>query len=123
MSYFQIKNENGYVLDHVFQGKWRSSLTFSPNELKESQFWYFYRPPFYHNNGYGFIGSKEFFKKRNVLAISLGEDVQDNGKYGNIGCGVSLGDTKSNRFFYWIGFFNCNQNIQKNVVILKLCLH
>ena len=91
MSYFQIKNENGYVLDHVWQGKRKSPLIFSPNGLKDSQFWYLYRPPFYNNDGYGFIGSKKYFKKRNVLAISLGDDVKKNGKYGNFGCGVSLG--------------------------------
>ena len=81
MSYFQIKNENGYVLEHVWQGKHKSPLTFSPNGLKDSQFWYLYRPPFYNNNGYGFIGSKKYFKKRRVLAISLGDNVEENGKY------------------------------------------
>ena len=92
MSYFQIKNENGYVLDRVYdRATGTSSLIFSPNGLKDSQFWYFYRPPFDNNNGYGFIGSKKWFKNRQVLAISLGEDVKDNGKYGNIGCGVSGG--------------------------------
>ena len=103
MMYFQIKNENGYVLERVYdrtKGNRTSSLIFSPNGLKDSQFWYFYLPPFDNNNGYGVIGSKKWFKNGKVLAISLGEDVKDNGKYGNNGCGVSGGIEKSNRFFH-----------------------
>ena len=103
MMYFQIKNENDYVLERVYdrtKGNRTSSLIFSPKGLKDSQFWYFYLPPFDNNNGYGVIGSKKWFKNGQVLAISLGEDVKDNGKYGNIGCGVSGGDRKSNRLFH-----------------------
>ena len=77
-----------------------TSLMFSKNGLKDSQFWYFYLPPFDNNNGYGVIGSKKWFKNGKVLAISLGEDVKDNGKYGNNGCGVSGGIEKSNIFFH-----------------------
>lgn len=93
MSYFQIKNENGYVLEHVYDDDEdvKNSLIFSPNGLKDSQFWYFYLPPFDNNNGYGVIGSKLRFKNGQVLAISLGENVKNNGKYGNIGCEVSGG--------------------------------
>ena len=83
MMYFQIKNENGYVLERVYdrtKGNRTSSLIFSPNGLKDSQFWYFYLPPFDNNNGYGVIGSKLRFKNGQVLAISLGEDVKKNGK-------------------------------------------
>ena len=103
MMYFQIKNENGYVLERVYdrtKGNRTSSLIFSPNGLKDSQFWYFYLPPFDNNNGYGVIGSKKWFKNGQVLAISLGEDVKDNGKYGNIGCGVSGGTENLNRLFH-----------------------
>ena len=81
MSYFQIKNENGYVLEHVYDPSTRTnSLIFSPNGLKDNQFWYFYLPPFDNNNGYGVIGSKLRFKNGQVLTISLGEDVKKNGK-------------------------------------------
>ena len=104
MLYFQIKNENGYVLERVYDRSNRtSSLIFSPNGLKDSQFWYFYLPPFDNNNGYGVIGSKKWFKNGQVLAISLGEDVKDNGKYGNIGCGVSGGT--ENLIDFFIDFF------------------
>ena len=53
-----------------------NSLTWSPNEFKESQFWYLQRQP---NSDYGYIGSKKHFDNEKVLSITLGNQFDDNG--------------------------------------------
>ena len=73
MSYFQIKRQDGNVLDLPTLS---SSLTFTSNELNDSQFWYLYRLP---NSDYGYISSKKNAMNE-VLSISLHENFEDNGK-------------------------------------------
>ena len=66
-----IKGESGTVLD--LPAPAATSLMFSKNGLKDSQFWYLSNQT---NSDYGYIGSKKHFDNRKVLTISLG----DNGK-------------------------------------------
>ena len=66
-----IKSESGTVLD--LPAPAATSLMFSKNGLKDSQFWYLSNQT---DSDYGYIGSKKHFDNRKVLTISLG----DNGK-------------------------------------------
>ena len=72
-NYLVIKGENSNVLELPAPDP--SSLMFSKNGLKDSQFWYLSNQP---NSDYGYIGSKKHIGK--VLTISLGDSLKDNGK-------------------------------------------
>ena len=81
ITYFQIKNANGYMLELNYNSdselpdsRAGKTFQFSPNEYKDSQFWYWHQQP---NSDYGYIGSKLNVKK--VLSIAFSSDFENNG--------------------------------------------
>ena len=52
--------------------KTEKTLEFTPNEYKDSQFWYWHQQP---NSDYGYIGSKLYIKR--VLSIAF----ENNGNF------------------------------------------
>ena len=95
ITYFQIKDANGYVLElddnsdsELPDSRADKTFQFSPNEEKDSQFWYWHQQP---NSDYGYIGSKNKIKK--VLSIAFSSNFMDNGKF-------TKGITNSHTHFY-----------------------
>ena len=83
ITYFQIKNANGYMLELDYNSdselpdsRADKTFQFSPNEYKDSQFWYWHQQP---NSDYGYIGSKLNIKK--VLSIAFSSNLEDNGNF------------------------------------------
>jgi hypothetical protein len=92
--YFQIKNANGDVLElnhnsdselpmtdirstmELPDSRAGKTFQFSPNEYKDSQFWYWHQQP---NSDYGYIGSKLDVSK--FLSIAFSNDMKGNGKF------------------------------------------
>ena len=86
ITYFQIKDANGYVLElddnsdsELPDSRADKTFQFSPNEEKDSQFWYWHQQP---NSDYGYIGSKNKIKK--VLSIAFSSNLKDNGNFTKI---------------------------------------
>ena len=83
VTYFQIKDANGYVLEFDYNSdselpdsRTDKKFQFSPNENKDSQFWYWHQQP---NSDYGYIGSKNNIKK--VLSIAFSSNFKNNGNF------------------------------------------
>ena len=68
--YFQIKEENS---ENALTRSSGADLVFQPNELKDSQFWYMLQNhDEQHGFGdFGFIGSKQYFAKNQVLTTGM----------------------------------------------------
>ena len=62
ISYFQIEDKNGNALESS-----QKEIFFSPNENKDSQFWYLQKQP---NSDFGYIGSKLYYDNYRVLSVS-----------------------------------------------------
>ena len=62
ITYFQIQDNNGNALESSGQ----EEIIFSPNEYKDSQFWYFQKQP---NSDFGYIGSKLYFGNYRLLSV------------------------------------------------------
>ena len=62
ITYFQIQDNHGNALESSGQ----EEIFFSPNEYKESQFWYFQKQP---NSDFGYIGSKLYFGNYRLLSV------------------------------------------------------
>ena len=89
-TYFQIKDANGYVLELDYKSdeldyksdselpdsRTDKTFQFSPNENKDSQFWYWHQQP---NSDYGYIGSKNNIKR--VLSIAFSSNFKENGNF------------------------------------------
>ena len=82
-TYFQIKDANGYVLELDYKSdselpdsRTDKTFQFSPNENKDSQFWYWHQQP---NSDYGYIGSKVYIKR--VLSVAFSSDFENNGNF------------------------------------------
>ena len=82
-TYFQIKDGNGNVLELDYDSdselpddRTDKKFQFSPNERKDSQFWYWHQQP---NSDYGYIGSKVETKR--VLSIAFSSNFKDNGNF------------------------------------------
>ena len=60
LSFFQILGPNGTALDdpRVSACVFNCSFEFSPNEFKDSQFWFLDLVP---GSEYGYVGSKKYF--------------------------------------------------------------
>ena len=56
--------------------KINKTFQFSPNERKDSQFWYWHQ---LENSEYGYIGSKVYIKQ--VLSIAFSSNFQENGNF------------------------------------------
>ena len=86
VTYFQIKDASDNVLELNKNSdlsplpddreKNEKTLKFSPNEYKDSQFWYWHQQP---NSDYGYIGSKLYIKR--VLSIAFSSDFENNGNF------------------------------------------
>ena len=86
VTYFQIRDASDNVLEINDKSdssplpddrkKWEKTLQFSPNEYKDSQFWYWHQQP---NSDYGYIGSKLNIKR--VLSIAFSSDFENNGNF------------------------------------------
>ena len=76
ITYFQIQDNNGNALESSGQ----EEIIFSPNEYKDSQFWYFQKQP---NSDFGYIGSKLYYGNYRLLRVSLDckHDFFDSRKY------------------------------------------
>ena len=75
--YFQIKDASGNVLEDVYKKDVSlQKILFSPNEYKDSQFWYWHQQS---NSDYGYIGSKLYIKR--VLSIAFGSNFEINGNF------------------------------------------
>ena len=68
ISYFQIKDTNGNALDATREtfNLENSVVMFTPNEFKDSQFWYLSKIP---GSDYGYVGSKMYVSESRVLTI------------------------------------------------------
>ena len=91
-TYFQIKDANGNVLElndnsdlsplpdefdlYPADDRTDKKFSFSLNENKDSQFWYWHQQP---NSDYGYIGSKVETKR--VLSIAFSSNFKDNGNF------------------------------------------
>jgi hypothetical protein len=83
-TYFQIKDANGNVLElndnsdlsPLPDDRTDKKFSFSLNENKDSQFWYWHQQP---NSDYGYIGSKVETKR--VLSIAFSSNFKDNGNF------------------------------------------
>ena len=62
ITYFQIQDKNGNALESGIK-----EIFFSPNENKDSQFWYLQKQP---NSDFGYIGSKLYYDNYRVLSVS-----------------------------------------------------
>ena len=62
ITYFQIQDKNGNALESGLK-----EIFFSPNENKDSQFWYLQKQP---NSDFGYIGSKLYYDNYRVLSVS-----------------------------------------------------
>ena len=89
VTYFQIKDASDNVLELFIEkisdslpddrAKTTETFQFSPNEYKDSQFWYWHQLP---NSDYGYIGSKLHIKQ--VLSIAFSSNFEENGKFTQI---------------------------------------
>ena len=79
ISYFQIKDASGNVLEDVYKKNIElQKILFSPNEYKDSQFWYWHQQP---NSDYGYIGNKQYYHTKKVLSIAFSPYFETNGKF------------------------------------------
>ena len=69
-------NENSDVSPLPDDRKTDKTFQFSPNERKDSQFWYWHQ---LENSDYGYIGSKVYIKQ--VLSIAFSSNFQENGNF------------------------------------------
>ena len=86
VTYFQIKDASDNVLELNENSdlsplpddrkKTEKTLEFTPNEYKDSQFWYWHQQP---NSDYGYIGSKLYIKR--VLSIAFSSNFENNGNF------------------------------------------